>query len=672
MASLAVPAASGAAGALEAPYFATGPLLIHPGQTIRLTLLVEPSAQVHVTCGLLPQKAIGQRRAWIGTAMHAMNPSLAYGPVLLDAGPAALPLPLDVHGTWTWLHRTDPLTWASEAPVPADAAALATTRLSALDGWLRVQLAPDQTWDDYGTPVLVTAVSQIDRDDPDGRVEWISGTNADGQGSWLFSAEDAIALAGTGQFLFQMQTTADGNPACPTKNQPIGISIATDDYGVSRLTTATDADPTNHLLELPETQLPMIELWDPADPVQASSRKSWQRYTLTCAASGQLLTLDGGPATIADGAAVVQRPLASGARLPTNQQWQLIWAEKAYFQLVAWNSGMCLAAAETGGQGPADGAAVRQTTYSAVASQQWQPVWLDEHVVLFARGSSTLCLTVSDPSTDGSACVLAPYTQSPGQQWTVEAVPQTPGVLDATALECDVPTTMYAWQFFDVTVTFRNTGNDAWAATAAAEIGLVALDDLSTLTWRATPLLQTTVLPGQNFTVFRTLQAGPATATGTNAIGRFQMGSPPSGVLAPGARTFWGQASAPVSFRVEPVTAQVLDATVSFDPNNLYPPRPGEVVIVANPNTVPVTVTNTGTVPLYRDLAHDPGDRPAGIPLERRGRAGQRLGWGAAHLAGQLGHLHRHAPARRGLDRDLADTDDPAAGRAVRPAERTG
>jgi hypothetical protein len=118
----------------------TGVAMIPPNQDVRLTLLVEPHCFVHATTGLTPRKEIGMRREWVGSALSKISPTFRFGPVLVDPQRIRMPVGNDIHGTWSWDHRSDITTWAEDkvtnttgdALIPPDPA-------KAQEGWLQMK-----------------------------------------------------------------------------------------------------------------------------------------------------------------------------------------------------------------------------------------------------------------------------------------------------------------------------------------------------------------------------------------------------------------------------------------------------------------------------------------------------------------------------------------------------
>jgi hypothetical protein len=123
----------------------SGVVFIRPNQKVALTLLVEPHTVVHATTGLLPRKEIGMRREWIAPALALLAPTFRFGPVLVDPKRIRMPVASDLHGTWTWSHRTDATTWAEDKVINAQGdARLAPDPAEGQEGWLKMTPEPPE------------------------------------------------------------------------------------------------------------------------------------------------------------------------------------------------------------------------------------------------------------------------------------------------------------------------------------------------------------------------------------------------------------------------------------------------------------------------------------------------------------------------------------------------
>jgi hypothetical protein len=133
---------------IDHPYL-SGPtdVSLHPGQTVRLTLLLHPGGKVHVTSGVLPRKSLALARDWFAGALHALSPSVRIGPVLVDPDAVRLPMVTGLGDRQTFTRRDTPQTWRDDPIVAATQAAYLPDLPSTLqEGWIRVlQVEPDDT-----------------------------------------------------------------------------------------------------------------------------------------------------------------------------------------------------------------------------------------------------------------------------------------------------------------------------------------------------------------------------------------------------------------------------------------------------------------------------------------------------------------------------------------------
>ncbi len=121
----------------------SGLMTIQPNQEVSLTLLVEPHCVVHATSGVLPRKEIGMRREWVAAALASISPTFRFGPVLVDPKTLRMPVPNEIHGTWSWDHRADMTTWSEDPIVNATQDAhLRPDPASGTEGWLRMEPPP--------------------------------------------------------------------------------------------------------------------------------------------------------------------------------------------------------------------------------------------------------------------------------------------------------------------------------------------------------------------------------------------------------------------------------------------------------------------------------------------------------------------------------------------------
>jgi hypothetical protein len=125
---------------LENPYTAgRTDVTIRPGQTVRLTLLVNPGGSVHVTSGVAPRKALSLARDWFHEALERLSPSFRVGPVLVDPTGVRMPRVTGLGEHQTFTRRTTPLTWRDDPILAASQTALLPDDPAGLqEGWIRV------------------------------------------------------------------------------------------------------------------------------------------------------------------------------------------------------------------------------------------------------------------------------------------------------------------------------------------------------------------------------------------------------------------------------------------------------------------------------------------------------------------------------------------------------
>lgn len=122
------------------PYLmAEDELTVHPGQVLRLTLLMHPAGKVHLTSGLLPRKALMLARDWTFPGLSVMAPSARIGPVLIEPGEVRLPKISSFPRNQIWTRRDSPVTWRDDPILAATQTALLPELPSEVqEGYIRV------------------------------------------------------------------------------------------------------------------------------------------------------------------------------------------------------------------------------------------------------------------------------------------------------------------------------------------------------------------------------------------------------------------------------------------------------------------------------------------------------------------------------------------------------
>ncbi|WP_426560707.1 hypothetical protein ACPPVT_12555 [Angustibacter sp. McL0619] len=118
-------------------------LLIRPGQTVRLTVLMLPAGKLHLTSGVLPRKVMELADEWVTPGLTKLVPSMRVGPVLVDPAEIRLPNVSSLGANQQFTRRTGPLTWKDD-PILASTtnAYLPKAAHEAQEGWIRVAPAP--------------------------------------------------------------------------------------------------------------------------------------------------------------------------------------------------------------------------------------------------------------------------------------------------------------------------------------------------------------------------------------------------------------------------------------------------------------------------------------------------------------------------------------------------
>jgi hypothetical protein len=122
------------------PYIvADDEVLVHPGQLVRLTLLLIPAGRVHLTSGILPRKYLQLAHDWVQPGLSVIAPSARIGPVLLDADQVRLPKISSFPKDQIWTRRTSPSTWKDDPILAATQTALLPDMPSEVqEGYIRI------------------------------------------------------------------------------------------------------------------------------------------------------------------------------------------------------------------------------------------------------------------------------------------------------------------------------------------------------------------------------------------------------------------------------------------------------------------------------------------------------------------------------------------------------
>lgn len=72
----------------------------------QVALLCDPHGQIHARSGILPTTAIALPARALKSAAASMDVTFRVGPLLTEANKIRMPLPAELHGSWSWLEKT--------------------------------------------------------------------------------------------------------------------------------------------------------------------------------------------------------------------------------------------------------------------------------------------------------------------------------------------------------------------------------------------------------------------------------------------------------------------------------------------------------------------------------------------------------------------------------------
>jgi hypothetical protein len=107
---------------------------------VKVNLLMDPSAGVHLSTGILPTKFVELFNHNSAKLLSGLNISFMIAPFIADKVDPGIPIPSSINADWKWTHKSDVTTWQSDA----DIAEGKTKQLSGLkkqqvyEGWLRL------------------------------------------------------------------------------------------------------------------------------------------------------------------------------------------------------------------------------------------------------------------------------------------------------------------------------------------------------------------------------------------------------------------------------------------------------------------------------------------------------------------------------------------------------
>jgi hypothetical protein len=108
-----------------------------------VTLVADPRAPIHLLADFVPQIERDLPTAGVAEALAAIDLTFRVGPVLAEQGAFQVPLPADIHGTWSWVTQPNVTVWSPPQEIQGqDSIARfpeAPYRIN--DGWLKLSEA---------------------------------------------------------------------------------------------------------------------------------------------------------------------------------------------------------------------------------------------------------------------------------------------------------------------------------------------------------------------------------------------------------------------------------------------------------------------------------------------------------------------------------------------------
>jgi len=109
-------------------------------EPVKVTLLMDPSAGVHLSTGILPTKFVELFNHNTSKLLSGLNISFMVAPFIADKVAPSIPIPSSINADWKWTHKSDVTTWQSDAGIAEGK----TKQLSGFkkqqvyEGWLRL------------------------------------------------------------------------------------------------------------------------------------------------------------------------------------------------------------------------------------------------------------------------------------------------------------------------------------------------------------------------------------------------------------------------------------------------------------------------------------------------------------------------------------------------------
>jgi hypothetical protein len=108
------------------------------GEPLKLTMLVDPRGEIHVTSGVLPTKQISIPPDQYAKVLKKLSVTFMTAPVLTDQEGIRLNLPQESGYSWSWLERPSAPVWVQAEQIQATDNTLKFTPQRLVGGWLKL------------------------------------------------------------------------------------------------------------------------------------------------------------------------------------------------------------------------------------------------------------------------------------------------------------------------------------------------------------------------------------------------------------------------------------------------------------------------------------------------------------------------------------------------------
>ena len=105
-----------------------------------VTLLVDPRTPIHMIADFVPMIEMDLPPSVVSNALGSLDMTFRVGPVLNEQQVLSMPLPADIHGSWSWVYHQDVTAWSEDKEIQDDTgvADLPDAPRHINEGWLKL------------------------------------------------------------------------------------------------------------------------------------------------------------------------------------------------------------------------------------------------------------------------------------------------------------------------------------------------------------------------------------------------------------------------------------------------------------------------------------------------------------------------------------------------------